>query len=196
MNRVINHLIRVIIIFFGLYYYLNDNVKATKLLMLVLFITFIPWLIKKFFNFEFSIFSRYLLIAVCFASILFGTINNFYYLYPHFDLLIHLGAGIMFADIAFSLYSQYQIGKPNLLLMIILTIAFSMLMSCLWEIFEYSLDYIKGTNHQHWRGDYEFCRDLYKGTIIPNGLRDTMMDLIANLVGALCYQIKLFFKTR
>lgn len=126
-----------------------------------------------------------------YLAIFLGEVRNFYYRFPFWDDILHAFSGAMLAAIGLLLINLLN-GRKSLHLdlspafVALFAISFAVLAGVVWEIYEFTLDGLLGTNMQKFMN--------YGGEIL-NGraaLTDTMSDLIidlgsASLVGILGY---------
>lgn len=150
--------------------------------ILGIFCLYIPLLIEKrlHINFPSNLFLLYL--AFIFGSIFLGEIMRFYDLISSWDILLHTTSGVMLsAFLYFILENKAPYIKFNYLLFF--SFCFAVAGGALWEIFEFSVDVILGTNTQTYA--------------LPNGipfigqhaLVDTMTDLIVDTLGSIFFII-------
>jgi len=118
------------------------------------------------------------------AALLFGEIGGFFVYVKGWDSILHLSSGSLITLIGFSLINLLNKNENTTFTLspIFVTIfAFCFAMTCgaIWEIIEYSLDGIVGSNMQ---------RAVDSITLVPlvgrAALRDTMKDFILNTTGA------------
>ena len=128
-----------------------------------------------------------------YCAIFLGEVLNFYYVVPHWDTLLHALSGAMLGALGFVLVDFLNKDahvKVSLSPFFISLFAFSFALSvgALWEVYEFSFDYVLGLNmqkHTTSRGVSLIGRDA---------LSDTMKDIIidaaaAFLISALGYVI-------
>ena len=109
-------------------------------------------------------------LAYAAAALLLGEAWGVYVTLPWWDLALHVVAAAVLAQVGWALVLLLTGGaRPATALWIGATLAFgfSMMVGGLWEMFEFTLDVVFGTNAQR------------------SGLPDTMTDLIADAAGAL-----------
>lgn len=118
-----------------------------------------------------------------YAAIYLGEVRSFYYNVPHWDTILHMFSGAMLGALGFSVVSMLNKSQNinvHMSPIFIATFAFcfAVSMGVVWEIYEYSADYIMGTNMQKYRTEQgvEFIGQL--------ALQDTMKDLIVDTIGA------------
>lgn len=174
----------------------------------------IPRLLEKKYNLKFTNTFKILIYLFIFCNSVLGEIYHFYINYKYWDFILHMIGGFIFTGICLSLIHKYNL---NLLLVIILTISFSMTVSLSWEFVEYGFDKILDTDMQKdtllsdissvnvdnvKNYKEEDVPDIYetilydenknvlkiiKGGYLDIGLNDTMSDLEANFMGSLLF---------
>lgn len=110
-------------------------------------------------------------ILFVFASLFLGSIHGYYERFWWWDVMLHTSSGFLLGLLGFLLvYVLNQ--EPNIKLhmrpafVALFAFTFSVGLGALWEIFEFAMDQLFGTNMQR------------------SGLVDTMWDLIVDTVGA------------
>lgn len=123
-----------------------------------------------------------LAILFIFASLFLGEIGDFYERFWWWDSMLHLGSGLLLGIFGFLLVYVLN-SQPNVRLRMapgfvaLFAFVFAVAVGALWEIFEFGMDQIFGTNMQKpMLGD-------------ESGLTDTMFDLILDAIGALVISI-------
>lgn len=152
----------------------------------------------------------YILCVVYSLGPLLGHTLNFYSLIPHWDKILHVTGGVVFAIGGVFLF-QLMLGKDtrHILAAAVFALCFSMALSMIWEFYEFGCDSLLGMDTQadtvvtsitsHVLSDV--MGDV--GTIAPIesvvingqsmdwggyldvGLHDTMMDMLLETLGAL-----------
>lgn len=113
-------------------------------------------------------------ILLLYSSLFLGEFGDFYERFWWWDLLLHTSSGFLLGLFAYILVfvlnrsprSSLHLSPPFVALF---TVSFAVACGGVWEIFEYSMDQLFGTNMQ------------------KSGLDDTMEDMIVNLIGALAF---------
>ena len=125
-------------------------------------------------RFNVTIPAEFELLAVLFifSSLFLGEVHSYYVRFWWWDVLLHLGSGMLFGILGFLLvYSinQRQLGDSGLrpAFVALFAFAFAVALGALWEIFEFAMDQLFGLNMQ------------------KSGLVDTMWDLIVDAAGAI-----------
>lgn len=174
----------------------------------------IPIFLEKKLKLKFTNVFKIITYIFIFGNSVLGEVCHFFVNYPYWDLVFHMIGGFIFTSICLSLIHKY---KLNLLLVIILTISFSMTVSLSWEFVEYGFDKILYTDMQKdtllsdissvnvdnvKNYKEEDVPDIYetilydenknvlkviKGGYLDIGLNDTISDLEANFIGALLF---------
>ncbi len=188
-------------------------------LTLVLFM--IPRFVEKSFCLRLTDLFEGLVLLFIFAAEILGEINCYYQIIPHWDTLLHMINGFLFAAFGFALFEKERISPFCLA---VVAFCFSMTIGVIWEFFEFGSDTILHTDMQ---------KDTYVGEIytvlldesnsntvvsvkgmqtvslvcldgnevildgyIDIGLIDTMSDLAVNCLGALIFSILGYFHVR
>jgi len=121
-----------------------------------------------------------LIVLFIYAGTFLGGPRQFYYRIPYWDTFLHLFSGLALGLTGF--FIIYSIVRDDDLknhpaLFAFFTLCFAVAMGVVWEIFEFSMDQIFGTNMQRWR---------------TTGVVDTMKDLIVDSLGAFVVAIYIF----
>lgn len=144
----------------------------------IVVVTLAPFFLARFFHVFIPPEIVLLIIGFVFASLFLGEVHDYYAKYWWWDIALHSSSGILLGFIGFLLVhvlnETEDIGlhmKPGFVAFF--AFLFAVGIGALWEIFEFSMDQLMGTNMQKpMLGD-------------PSGLTDTMWDLIVDSVGAL-----------
>lgn len=158
----------LVISIIGALYFQNWN--TLFIIILTLILTLIPGIVKERYKINFPIGFHFTIVFFIYASIFLGDINNFYDKFWWWDIAMHLIIAISLGLIGFMfLLFLYQgeklMAKPFMIS--ILTFSLALSIGALWEIFEFFMDSVFGTN------------------MLKSGLLDTMGDLIVDGIGAL-----------
>lgn len=124
--------------------------------------------------------SEFQLLAVLFtfAALFLGEIRRYYDRFWWWDIALHTSSGLLLGILGFLLV--YILNEDERVAMhmrsrfvALFAFLFAVAVGALWEIFEFTMDQLFGTNMQKpMRSD-------------PSGLTDTMWDMIVNVFGAL-----------
>lgn len=116
-------------------------------------------------------------VVFIFASFYLGEVQDFYHRLWWWDIALHTTAGLLMGMLGFLLVYVLNESKrvefnmtPGFIAFFAFT--FGLAIGSVWEIFEFGMDQLLGTNMQKpMLGD-------------PSGLTDTMWDIIVNAIGA------------
>lgn len=152
----------------GALYFQNWNTLFITILTLIL--TLIPGIVKERYGINFPIGFHFTIVFFIYAAIFLGEVTNFYDKFWWWDLAMHLVIAISLGLIGFMfllfLYQGEKLrAKPFMIS--ILTFSLALSLGVLWEIFEFFMDSVFGTN------------------MLKSGLLDTLGDLIVDSIGAL-----------
>jgi len=128
-----------------------------------------------------------------FGSILLGETLNFYFRFLWWDLMLHFSSGAIFCFVGYLLLMSLNRDSSvrqqvNPTVIILFAIFFSISCGTVWEIYEYAVDTLFGTDTQKWMSfvSQEVWLAAQNTSNASNpGLVDTMRDIIANTVGML-----------
>jgi hypothetical protein len=135
----------------------------------VLFLTLIPTIIERKYKVAIPWWLTFLIVFILYMHLAGEYYGWYVTLYPYYDKIAHLIAGITVALIGFTavlLLDRYTKNNFDRYVIILMIIMFTMAFGAFWEIFEFTMDTFFGTNLQH-------------------GNLDTMLDLIFDLLAAI-----------
>lgn len=138
-------------------------------------ILLLPYLCRKFLNFKIHpVLECIYLIFIFFAQYL-GSVVNLYIKTEWYDLLVHTVSGFLSGYVAIYLliHSGYYKNK-NLFFQIVYILGIASLIAVVWELLEYGMDKLFGSNTQH---------------ALETGVNDTMEDLLVAFVGGFLFMI-------
>ena len=168
--------------------------------VILLILTF-PILLRKRFMIQIPLLITVLCAAFCFVAMIMGDGLNFYGKYHWWDSALHLFSGCVLAFVGLWIISIIFEDNYNEVFSSRIFVAFYVLLfgvSCgvVWEICEYTYDSFFGTNTQQFMATTTSSLPL--PTDIPlcghEALRDTMTDLILDVVGSLLVSVYVFFR--
>lgn len=214
-------LLRTIIIICMLREFWVGEIQNAVLCIFSLFLLALPFFLEKKLKIQFPTIIEIIIFLFIFSAEILGEINNFYGLFKNFDTMLHTINGFLCASIGFSfvlILSEKNIMHLSPVFIILISFCFSMTIGTVWEIFEYSVDYIFGTDMQ--KDEYVYniktvTLDPSKNNNVVNiknidhtilydkqnnslvaldgyldiGLHDTMNDLMVNFVGAFIFSV-------
>ncbi|MEA5059119.1 MAG: hypothetical protein VB049_03650 [Candidatus Pelethousia sp.] len=162
----------------------SDYILMLSQCCLGLLVMFVPSVLQRRWTWPIPDFMHILYFIFLYCAIYLGEVRNFYYLVPNWDTWLHTFSGGMLGALGFVVVDQLNEvrGVPVKLgpkFIAIFALCFAMTVGALWEIYEFTFDGLLGLNMQKFR--------LENGVELVGraALRDTMKDLIVDLVGAL-----------
>jgi uncharacterized membrane protein YjdF len=130
-----------------------------------------------------------------YGAIYLGEVRSFYYGFAFWDSLLHFFSGVMLGALGFflvQLLNDAERRKVTLSATFVAFFAFCFAVTCgaMWEIYEFAIDGLFGTNMQKVITD--------TGTVLAgrDALTDTMTDLILDTVAALVVSVVGYFLLR
>ncbi|NNF04928.1 MAG: hypothetical protein HKN17_10735 [Rhodothermales bacterium] len=143
----------------------------------IILITLLPILLEKRFQVFIPPEFEFLAILFVFASLFLGEVLDYYQRLWWWDMMLHTVSGLLLGITGFLLV--YVMNESDLFgldmspgFVVLFAFMFAVGMGAIWEIFEFAMDQLFGTDMQK-----EMLGD-------PSGLTDTMWDLIADTTGA------------
>jgi len=137
---------------------------------------------KLKFNIPNFIYIMYYVFLYC--AIFLGEVLNFYYVIPHWDVILHFFSGAMLGALGFILVSQLndsEMIRVSLSPFFVALFAFCFALSCgaVWEVYEFVFDGLLGLNMQ------KFITATGEVLVGHDALHDTMTDIIVDALAAL-----------
>ncbi len=148
------------------------------LVMAIMAITLSPAVIGRRFRVHIPPEFQVLAVVFVFAALFLGEIHSYYARFWWWDIALHTSSGLLMGILGFLLvYVLNENERADIHMrprfVALFAFLFAVAVGTLWEIFEFTMDQIVGTNMQKpMLGD-------------PSGLTDTMWDMIVNALGAL-----------
>jgi hypothetical protein len=173
-KRIITNFIRLTVLIAIIGAIINFNWTVLFVSILTLILTFLPYAFEKRYDIDIPEDLEITAVIFIYATLFLGEIHGYYQKYIWWDVALHGLSAFAFGLIGFTvMYILYRGDKIKARPITIALFAFSfaVMIGALWEIFEFSMDQIFGTNLQ------------------KSGLIDTMADLIVDVVGALLASI-------
>ncbi|HEU5069923.1 MAG TPA: DUF2238 domain-containing protein [Verrucomicrobiae bacterium] len=144
----------------------------------ILLLTALPMVILRRLEIYIPLEFELLTISFIFAALFLGETQGFYGRFWWWDLALHTTSGVLLGILGFLLV--YVLNETPRLDMhmrpgfiAFFAFCFALTVGALWEVFEFTMDKLAGTNMQK-----PFLGD-------PSGLTDTMWDMIVDALGAL-----------
>ncbi len=167
--------------------------RADYVLMLVecilgIIVIHVPTFLSRRFSFELpnSLYLMYIVFLYC--AIFLGEVGSFYYLVPHWDVVLHAFSSLMAGSFGFMVVDILNENKRvtmhlSPLFVALFAFCFAVSIGSLWEIYEFTFDGLLGLNMQKFL--------LADGTQLAGhqALGDTMKDIIVDCLGALTASI-------
>lgn len=172
IDQVIINILRIIIIFLFFIKVVRSDFEHIHYLLTTFIFTFYNHFMLKFLHLQFSCFIRNFILIYIFLSQVLGRTFNFYMTIPWWDILLHTLAGILFYFLGKEIMLLLNKQQINKILLFLFPICFSIAMGTLWEILEFTYDWIFIKNTQEARG-----------LVGRDALIDTMSDLIVLCMG-------------
>lgn len=176
---------------------IHDNKKIRRLifsivqLLLMMGIIVLPERLKDRIGLKIPILLETSLTVFAFCGFVLGDVFDFYKKIPIWDSLLHTFSGVILAYVGFVLI-DYFVKRDSINLSMghmyicVSVVLFSLSLGALWEIGEYLVDDIFGTNNQQYmkstRGTLYDVED--EPLLGHEALNDTMKDLMLDLAGA------------
>lgn len=170
INHFITLLIRVSILIAIITAIMNLRWTILFVSLIAFVLTYLPKIIERRYEIDLPIEFEILIVIFIYAAIFLGEVHKYYTKFWWWDAILHTGSGIALGFIGFAvlliLYKTKKI-QASPFTIALFSFSFAISMGAVWEIFEFAMDQIIGTNMQ------------------KNGLIDTMWDLIVDGLGAL-----------
>ncbi len=176
------NLIRIVVVIMTIVQLFKHNYKKLILAVITIALTFVPWLLSLI-HVSTNALAVILFQTVVFMAVHLGSGYRYYDLYVWWDRTIHFLSGILFFSFGVSLAEK----APNAGFAgtLIFSFALSLALHDIWEVFEFFIDSIFHTDHQHWQKNSPVINHQPEKAIQPPGLVDTMSDTIAGIIGTI-----------
>lgn len=168
---------------------IGTHVKSDYVLMLLqcclgLVVLGLPSMLEKRFSLKLPNYMCTIYFIFLYCSIYLGDVRNFYYIFPHWDSVLHYFSGAMLGAFGFALvdilnHSEKVKMDLSPAFVCLFAFCFAIAAGVIWEVYEFTGDTLFGLNMQKHR--------LQDGTMLigQEALKDTMIDLIVDAAGAL-----------
>ncbi|NFH66909.1 hypothetical protein FC952_16330 [Clostridium botulinum] len=167
------YVIRILILINVINNFIKKDYYFTLIGIAAFILTFIPSLIFKIMKIRPDKRLYLSIIFFIFISLYLGTLNNFYR-YEWWDTMLHFVSGIIIGFFAIIILKKYNphtsMNNYNPIFVFIFVLSFAALCGVIWEIYEFTIDTLFNLDMQ----GVECC-----------GVTDTMVDLIADLIGSI-----------
>ena len=164
----------------------SSDAEILFLMVLSLLLTFSFDYLEKRHNIRIPHIISTLTLIIIFCALFLGEIMDVYSAFWWWDDMLHMISSVLlgFAGLLliYFLNSRFSMNLSPILVALF-TLTFAVFIGVAWEIFEFIMDYFKGSNMQRWTAPEGIILlgKEYQGL----GLRDTMSDLILNVFGGL-----------
>jgi len=183
MRKIKLHTKRVIyialgILAFSILYALKNTSYFVRIFGFILSV-FVFFAADKFFSFGFKKHHYFIFILISTGGILFSPL---YFIYPHYDKILHLIIPILFCILIFFLVDKLD---TRLSVKLAITFAIMATMASMHEVGEYLLDQVFD-----WKLQGVYLRDysgIAKLKIIQDKNDDTMIDMLLSTCGSLIF---------
>lgn len=169
-------------------------VFITRLLMCMfsVFMLFLPDIVEAIFKVSIPNYLLYVFLPFIFFHFIAGEVYRLYDVSVVFDKILHTTSGFIFTFFALSFITLFHKRTPDKLKLsplftALFAFCFAMTTEYVWEIGEFVLDRIFGSNMQRWQDgilSWEGSNVLSEVSY-GSGLKDSMMDMIVNVIGGL-----------
>ena len=162
----------------------SDYVLKFIQCLLGLVVLSVPSVASRKLKFDIPNFIYIMYYIFLYCAIFLGEVLNFYYVIPHWDIILHFFSGAMLGALGFILVSQLndsEMIRVSLSPFFVALFAFCFALSCgaVWEVYEFVFDGLLGLNMQ------KFMTAAGEVLIGHNALHDTMTDIIVDALAAL-----------
>ena len=162
----------------------SDYVLKFIQCLLGLCVLSLPSLMEKKWHFSIPNFIYIMYYVFLYCAIFLGEMLNFYYVIPHWDVILHFFSGAMLGALGFILVSQLndsEMIRVSLSPFFVALFAFCFALACgaVWEVYEFVFDGILGLNMQ------KFMTGTGEMLIGHQALHDTTTDIIVDALSAL-----------
>lgn len=169
----------------------------------MLVLMFLPRFVSKHFKYEIPKIMQIIYVSFCFGGLVLGDVYNFFDRFPYWDSILHSISGVLLAALGFIIMNTLN-GSARVkmtlspTILCISVVLFALALGALWEIIEFLIDDIFGSNMQQFMQTTE-------GTLVGAGdvplqgheaLRDTMKDLMLGLGGAIIIAVVGYFELK
>ena len=179
----------------------NALIFCTLQYVVILAILTLPIVLRKRFMIQIPLMITVMCALFGFVAMVMGDGLNFYGKYSWWDSVLHLFSSCVLAFVGLWIITiifekQDQLVLNNKLFLSLYVLIFGLSCGAVWEVCEYAYDAFCGTNTQQFMATT--TASITTVADIPlcghEALRDTMTDLILDLVGSLLISIHVFFR--
>lgn len=213
---IVYFILRISVIYILLDQLYDRNYENVFLCILTLVLFLVPSFIEKRIHIDIPDTLETIILLFIYSAEILGEINAYYLIFPYWDTILHTLNGFLASAIGFSLIDilnkneKFSISLSPLFVALV-SFCFSMTIGVVWEFFEYGMDtfflldmqkdtYINtmqsvllNPNGHNVPIRVNFDSVIINGEAWPYyidiGLKDTMMDLFVNFIGATVFSI-------
>ncbi len=186
-NFILINAFRLVLIFLLVSAIIRGDKEAILLVFLSSITSFYKELVYLITKIRISIVMQIVFTTFIILAILFGTLMGVYDKIIWWDTILHGISGVLLVFAALMALAMMRNKNPELNYSVGLVISFSfffaMTAGIIWELLEFSADTFLGLNAQRAKG-------------VEYGVLDTMLDIVANTVGAFITSLGLFLYLR
>lgn len=179
LNKLLLILMNIGTVIVAVIEFSNQDFSRLLTFVAIFPILLVPFILNKtkFRLNEFEICMYYLFI---FLAQFLGCVVNLYNIISWYDLFTHFLSGIFTFVLGFIVLKRFNgYNSKNKIINIIFCLGVVAIVALFWEIFEFSMDNLIGSNLQH---------------NLDTGVNDTMEDLIVASLGGIISSLYMFFK--
>ena len=166
--------------------------SAVLISLLSLAITFVPDFVASKDIMAMPIGLQALFSGFTFCAMFLGELMDFYERFSWWDTMLHFTSGFMFSLIGYMLFLSLSRDSGvrrqlNPAIIVMFTVCLSIACGVVWEIFEFGVDSLFGTNMQRWQSVMPVAQGSALQTVsnFSNpGLINTMKDIICDTLGS------------
>lgn len=156
-------------------------------------LTFIPTIMMKLWKISCPVAVELIFLAFCSCALICGEIFEFYIKFSWWDDLLHGFSGVFMAVIGFiiiNIFNQREDVPVKLSPGFVAWFSFFLAMACegIWEVFEWTMDSIVGSNMQRYMDN--ITHEPFLGRY---ALEDTMSDIIEVMIGSIVFVVFGYF---
>lgn len=177
----------------GIFFVSNDSQTSrfafnAMQALLFLIVSLLPDYIEKKAHVEMSNLLSIMFIILLIGHFIFGEIAEFYVYVRGWDSLLHAFSGVILGIVAMAIVQYITQDNKNVylspLFIALFAVSFAVTIAVVWEILEYVIDGLFNSNMQRFKDSV--TGEAFVGR---EALRDTMKDLILDMIGALSVAI-------
>ncbi len=177
-----SNLLRGVVVIITIVQLFKRNYKKITPAVIAIAISFVPWLLRLI-HLQINTLTHFLFQTVVFMAVFLGSGYRYYDLYSWWDRSIHFLSGILFFGFGVTLASKAP--DAGFIGALVFSFALSLALHEIWEVFEFLVDSIFHTDHQHWQKHSSVVNHQPEKAIQPPGLVDTMSDTISSIIGTI-----------